>query len=121
MLEELDKGTLGFCFNISSPDARRREIRLLRVGFLAFLEGVASPVSSLDQAVDLIVAREGSTVKVSDLSRRLSCSPKLICDLILAKELRRVPKSKRLLLERDSIRQFLSRRCLGEASYRHTA
>jgi hypothetical protein len=126
-MDLVDNGELAFAWNISTPKARCREVRVLAEAVQAYRENRACSVKTVSDAVNCILPKPSSiaslaTVRRSVLSRRLGCSAEHLANLTDAREIKlapvRVSRSESPLLDWQSVFQFLHRRTLGKAAYR---
>ncbi|HEY3853819.1 MAG TPA: hypothetical protein VGO67_05435 [Verrucomicrobiae bacterium] len=122
----IDAGEIAFAFNVSSPTARNRDVRILSEALTAYVERRPCRVKSLADAVGTVlpapsVHKGFSTIRRVTLSRRLGCSVDHIGNLVKAGQLQPAPlpvgKSESPLLLHQSVATWLSSRCLGVAAY----
>jgi hypothetical protein len=123
----IDTGNLLYAFNISTPKARCREVRVLSEALMAYIQRRPCQVKSLREAVDVILPRPTTvksfqTIRGSTLFRRLGCSQGHVKNLIDCGELRVAPfNAKRCespFILRSSASAWLHRRALGEVVFR---
>jgi hypothetical protein len=125
-MQRIDTGEVKPAFNVSAPNAQRREVRILRQSFEAYRDGRECEVNTVADAVAIILGKATNVkgmavIRRSSLQRRMGLSAEHIKNLQKAGQIRPAPitvgKSESPWLMHDSVSQWLTRCALGKIAY----